>query len=261
MSEKRQFDQLDCNETIDYSTVDTRFSFFIQLEPESVLFPGPGENQKFCYSIIGIGQDTQDFVDISHFVFVICPDITYSQLENVQVSIDGAPQDVNVGPDGNVEILTDPPTGCTGLKFDFPVDKVLNGEGSRLFLCYELNTVYPVGDTEVCLKGSVDSVSGLSICGPVCKDISCIAMGFQRSNICVPVTVKPFADAGTTTTKCCNLPIISDTCSGVLNGSCQFTMTQQICVEVPVEFGATTQVGATSVECVSASNSDCQGCS
>lgn len=70
---------------------------------------------------------------------------------------------------------------------------------------------------------------------------TCPAVGYQSASICVPVTVTPFAQAGITTTKCCGDPVVTpgrEVCGGVKNGSCFFTITQDICVAVPVEFGA-----------------------
>jgi hypothetical protein len=42
-------------------------------------------------------------------------------------------------------------------------------------------------------------------------------------------------------------------CGGTKNGVCTFTITQEICVKVPVVFGATSDVGDTFVECKGAS--------
>lgn len=96
------------------------------------------------------------------------------------------------------------------------------------------------------------------------NDTTCPAVGYQRSTICVPVTITPFAKPMSTQTFCCGEPIITPgvaTCSGTVNGSCTFTITQDICVSVPVEFGATSTVGAPSVSCGTATNVDvCSNC-
>lgn len=95
-------------------------------------------------------------------------------------------------------------------------------------------------------------------------DQTCPAVGYQSASICVPVTVKPFAKTGTTFTKCCGAPVVvsgGDQCSGQINGSCVFTISQDICVAVPVEFGAVASVGDTYVNCNGASSSDiCTDC-
>lgn len=70
---------------------------------------------------------------------------------------------------------------------------------------------------------------------------TCPAIGYQSASICVPVTVTPYAQTGVTTTKCCGTPVVTPgiaVCGGIKNGSCAFTITQDICVAVPVEFGA-----------------------
>lgn len=49
--------------------------------------------------------------------------------------------------------------------------------------------------------------------------------------------------------------------SPLKNGSCVFTITQDICVAVPVEFGAVATVGDTYVSCNEVSDNDiCTGC-
>lgn len=93
---------------------------------------------------------------------------------------------------------------------------------------------------------------------------TCPAVGYQSASICVPVTVTPFAQTGMTTTKCCGSPVVTqgrEVCGGIKNGSCFFTITQDICVAVPVEFGAVATVGDSFVSCNGASEQDiCSTC-
>ena len=66
---------------------------------------------------------------------------------------------------------------------------------------------------------------------------TCPAVGYQSASICVPVTVTPFAQTGVTMTKCCGEPVVTpgrEVCGGLKNGSCVFTITQDICVAVPI---------------------------
>ncbi len=93
------------------------------------------------------------------------------------------------------------------------------------------------------------------------------AKAFQRASVYVPVTVKPFATVGTPITKCCGEPYVvigRNTCEGTKNGECVFTITQEICVEIPVHFGARATNGDIFVNCISASDedicSDCESC-
>ena len=98
----------------------------------------------------------------------------------------------------------------------------------------------------------------------VLEDQTCPVTGYQSASICVPVTVNPFAKTGATFTKCCGAPMVMPgkvTCEGERNGACVFTISQDICVAVPVEFGATTTVGDAFVSCNEASADDiCTGC-
>lgn len=93
---------------------------------------------------------------------------------------------------------------------------------------------------------------------------TCPATGYQAASVCVPVTVTPFARPGSTVTFCCGNPTVTPgavECPGVVNGSCTFTITQNICTAAPVEFGANTEVGNLYVLCGETSNEDiCTGC-
>lgn len=98
----------------------------------------------------------------------------------------------------------------------------------------------------------------------IVENQTCPTVAYQLSSVCVPVTVTPFAKAGTTVTKCCTKPTVTagkSTCNGVKNGQCVFTISQDICVEVPVEFGAVAAVGDTYVACNGASADEiCADC-
>ena len=95
-------------------------------------------------------------------------------------------------------------------------------------------------------------------------DETCPAVGYQSASVCVPVTVTPFANVQTTFTKCCGDPVVTPgrtACGGTKGGSCYFTISQDICVEVPVEFGATAIAGDAYVACIDASDEDiCTRC-
>jgi len=102
-----------------------------------------------------------------------------------------------------------------------------------------------------------------NISGEISDNKTCPATGFQLVQVCVPVTVTPFAKPGTTITKCCGDPGVKsgeETCPGKKNGVCVFTITQKLCVEVPVLFGADAKVGDTFVNCLGASNKSCHDC-
>jgi len=93
---------------------------------------------------------------------------------------------------------------------------------------------------------------------------TCSTTGYQTASVCVPVTVIPFANVGEAITKCCGTPVVTmgkNSCEGPRNRTCVFTITQEICVEVPVEIGAVADTGEVNVACIAVSSEDiCNGC-
>lgn len=88
----------------------------------------------------------------------------------------------------------------------------------------------------------------------------CTVNGQQLIDVSVPVTVKPFANVGRIITRCCGQPTITpgiDDTRGIPDGECEFTISQRLCVEVPVEFGAAVETGPTHVLC---EGNDCANC-
>lgn len=255
---------ISCNTSVDYSDDSSGgriLPFKFTLTADSILSPDEGEFQKFCYDVEATGADTSDFADLSHFLLGICPSLTQADFRSVTVSINGVPQTVVWG--DNVEIKTpenpDPPTQCPGLKFDFPLDKE---SGNVMHVCFELNSVSPVGPTNVCLFGANRTKTGMSICGPACSSSEgCTQTVFQQQTVCVPVTVRPFAIAGKATTVCCDDPVITNgtaVCTPPGTGECTFTVKQTICVEIPITFGADVRTGNVSTVCGAASERECE---
>lgn len=82
--------------------------------------------------------------------------------------------------------------------------------------------------------------------------VGCEAVGYQDVNVCIPVTIKTFGEAGNAKTQCLGKAVISsgcDKCPGKPGGVCKFTISQKLRVEVPVVFGARAEVGEASVDC------------
>lgn len=89
----------------------------------------------------------------------------------------------------------------------------------------------------------------------LCEEIDkagCSAVGYQDVNVCIPITIKPFGEAGNAKTKCLGRAVVSadcDKCPGRLGAICKFTISQKLRVEVPVVFGARAEVGEASIDC------------
>lgn len=100
------------------------------------------------------------------------------------------------------------------------------------------------------------------------KKEDCEVSGFQEATVCVPVTVKPCAEICKTKIRCIGCPKIDRKCCDDhshggrpdydhKNGTCTFTITQKICVEVPVKFKADADIGMPIVDCGKADDKDC----
>ncbi len=88
---------------------------------------------------------------------------------------------------------------------------------------------------------------------------SCPVIGYQKASICVPVSVKPYAKTCEPITTCCGAPVVTAgeaVCPGAICGTCNFTISQVVCVAIPVTFGAEAEVGEAQVECIEASCED-----
>lgn len=256
-----------CTNEVDYSKVSGEqilpFTFVLDTE-KSILNPEAGQYQTFCYTVTGVGHndsdfghDMSEFSDLSYFLLGICEGIMQEDIVSVTVTIDGKMQDVVWGK--NIEIKTaekpDDSTGCVGLKFDFPLDQA----GGKMEVCFSLAAPYAVGPVNVCAFGDHTTATELSICGPVCSEIhSCESTFFQRETVCVPVTVTPFANPGEAKATCCGKPIVTSqgSCSGTRR-SCTFTVTQTLCIEIPISFGAVIETGTATVQCGDVNEEGC----
>lgn len=249
-----------CNNQIDYSQVSgdkvLPFVFTLNLN-QSVLYPEEGQKQKFCYDVQGVGQDTSNYADLSHFLLGICSSITQNDIAGISVIINGEAQTAVWGE--NVEIKTsdkpDNPSGCVGLKFDFPLNKT-DGEMS---LCITMAEPFAVGPVNVCLFGGNTTATGLMICGPACCGTeSCESVFYQKETVCVPVMVTPFAKPGTVKATCCGQPQITQDgkCTGG-KASCTFIVTQTLCIEIPISFGAVIESGTAVIQCKEANQEPC----
>ena len=253
-----------CNTTVDYSKDSSGgkiLPFKFTLTDDSILHPTEGQRQKFCYKIEATGRDTftdsETTADLSHFLLGICENIVATDFHSVTVTINGEDQNVEFGT--NVEIKTtehpDDPTGCVGLKFNFPLDKEM---GNTMTICFELNSVFDVGSTNVCLFGGDVTKKGMSICGPVCTTTTgCTKTIFQQETVQVPIAVRPFANTGDATVICCGNPVITRDETPPTDGQCHFIVTQTICVEIPITFGANVTHGTTVSTCAGASIQRC----
>lgn len=108
----------------------------------------------------------------------------------------------------------------------------------RINEAYEHDTILPYQGEESCAGGSCNKV------GTQCVDVT------------AELTLEPTAAVGTVTVTCQGMPRI--TCVTAPDGaSCTVTLTQQICVSIPVRYGVTTSNCDPTIACTGDS---CIGC-
>lgn len=92
----------------------------------------------------------------------------------------------------------------------------------------------------------------------VCPDesVTCTSVSAQYADINIPIKAKPYASIGTVTTDCCGEPIVTVRqacgCCG-----CEITITQSLCIKIPVVYGTTVEVGKFEVNCKEAPGNGC----
>jgi hypothetical protein len=224
-------------------------------EKESNLYPETGESQIFTYEVVGVGSEDSRYVEMSRVAFAVCKNLTQEDFTDISVIVDNQVQTLVWG--ANV-ILSD---SEGGLEFVFPV----NLNDGIMKISFTLKNPYTVGLVNVSVLGDGYTATGQSICGPVCADspassASCETTFYQTETVCVPVHVKPYAIPGTATALCCSTPIVKrgNVCSGTQN-SCTFTVTQDLCIAVPISFGADITTEDAMVDCGDVSETGC-GC-
>lgn len=78
---------------------------------------------------------------------------------------------------------------------------------------------------------------------------SCERIVHQKTKITLPLSIEPFAVTGKIKTKCNGNPIVTiNPCCDSKN-TCNYLITQEICIELPIKFGAFTEVENTRVDC------------
>lgn len=118
---------------------------------------------------------------------------------------------------------------------------------------------------------------------PLGRHTNCTSKAYQKATVSVPLTVKPFSAAGKPRTYCNSQPVLKDVrcgkrgckydfyddykdfdgykdeyCDTTGDDICYFVFTQEICVEVPVHFGADVHAEPAWVVCHEASTVPCR---
>ncbi|NLB81954.1 MAG: hypothetical protein GX800_10200 [Clostridiaceae bacterium] len=99
------------------------------------------------------------------------------------------------------------------------------------------------------------------------KSKNCLTNTYQSADVSVPVSVRPKVNTGKPITFCCGEPTVTpSSCRIVCNdydcssGTCKYTITQKVCIEVPIEFGADATVGCPCIICGDVTTDICTDC-
>lgn len=262
----------------DYSEItgDKIFPFKVELDvPNCILNSNKGENQKFSYIITAVGSDSDSYADLEYIIFGIDEKITFSQLQNIAVAINGKSQNVKFN-DNVILVNPDKNTRCAGLKFDFALNKM----NDVLIISFELSETYEIGPIAVCLFGEKTTKTGLAIGGPTARPntiyVDTNDNGLEDNeydddefddtrwfdnpsneklynkvfNINVPVSIKPYVLVYEPEVKCMGDVKIHQGCKHY-DEECKsfdFTITQKVSVKVPVKYGVVTHYDKTYVD-------------
>ena len=78
----------------------------------------------------------------------------------------------------------------------------------------------------------------------------------EKANISVPVTVKPIINADEAVAYCCGGPVLLkdnyDSCCRY--SECRFVISQNICIEIPIEFSVETEIDGAYINCCTHDN-------
>ncbi len=96
-------------------------------------------------------------------------------------------------------------------------------------------------------------------------DEACETVAYLPMRISAPVTVTPFMRELPANVSCCGDPTIisiPNSCRGSGNSRrCSFVITQNLCIEIPIEIGAMSNVGNLCIKCGTPTSEDiCTNC-
>jgi hypothetical protein len=91
----------------------------------------------------------------------------------------------------------------------------------------------------MCVADNYKEVTKKENKGSECS--TCEVWAYQKANVCVNVTVTPWAECGTPIVYCHGDPILNEVPNSTCptnTEACTFTITQVVHIQIPVKFGA-----------------------
>ena len=75
--------------------------------------------------------------------------------------------------------------------------------------------------------------------------ITCEKTVHQKAKVALPISIEPFVVAGRIKARCCGNPKVSIDCKD----NCNFVITQEICIDIPLKFGVLTDIKDEIIDC------------
>jgi hypothetical protein len=95
-----------------------------------------------------------------------------------------------------------------------------------------------------------DSLEGKEDCE---KDMdffkACEKIVHQKAKVTLPISIEPFVVSGKIRTRCCGTPKVSIDPFSECKNNCDYVITQEVCIDIPLKFGVATEIKESFVEC------------
>lgn len=232
----------------DYSTTALPYVFTFD-GMHSTIVPNAEGNQVFSYIVQAYGTGTE--VNLRKFTLSCCDQILANDIiEFRSIIYNNSVVITDVVASYSLGLDTD--TQQTGITITFSGDGLSSNDAYMMTFEFVIKGNYTLSQVGVTVFGAdgTTKLDGQSICGPVCEpDTPCENMVYKEVQVCAEVEVVPNVQSGVVKTKCCGTPKVgaAGTCTGAQK--CGFSISQCICVGVPLSFNATANVTTTGINC------------
>lgn len=215
----------------------------------SNIVPNANGEQVFSYIVQAYGNGTQ--INLKKFTLLTCDKINANDfidfryvIYNNQIVVTDVAAAYTIG--------LDPDTQDSGITITFTGDGLSSNDAYMMTFDFTIKGDYTLSEVGVTVFGAdgTTKLDGQSVCGPTCNDPTpCDNVVYKDVVVCAEVEVTPNVQSGTVQTKCCGVPKVGVTGSCTGAQKCGFSISQCICVGVPLTFNASAQVTTTGINC------------
>jgi hypothetical protein len=85
---------------------------------------------------------------------------------------------------------------------------------------------------------------------------TCEKIVHQKTKVSLPISVEPFVVPGKIRTRCCGTTKVSIDPFNECKDNCNYVITQEICIEIPLKFGVLIEIKDSFAECEAPSIED-----